>query len=263
MDTTKNIGLKKPAQEDFYSVEDFNENADIIDREMTGLKTGFENMLSETTIRVAKETGFLTEEGDVGEMLNKILQEAMRAKKQHETNKTNPHAVTKAQVGLGNVDNTSDTAKPISTATQNALNGKAASSHSHGTGNITSGTLPLARGGTGQTTLAGLKSALSLPETTTISGSGWSGVTLPGGLKICEYRTTAALSFPWTLSTGEKSGVYTLPAPPLSSWYGICCEMDNGTAALFTAASGRNIYYKWANSATSVSATIKALAFGA
>lgn len=31
---------------------------------------------------------------------------------------------TKAQVGLGNVDNTSDAAKPISTATQTALNGK-------------------------------------------------------------------------------------------------------------------------------------------
>jgi hypothetical protein len=34
----------------------------------------------------------------------------------------NPHAVTKAQVGLGNVDNTSDLDKPISTATQSALN---------------------------------------------------------------------------------------------------------------------------------------------
>ena len=34
----------------------------------------------------------------------------------------NPHRVTKAQVGLGKVDNTSDLEKPISTATQNALN---------------------------------------------------------------------------------------------------------------------------------------------
>lgn len=33
----------------------------------------------------------------------------------------NPHSVTAAQVGLGNVDNTSDLNKPISTATQNAL----------------------------------------------------------------------------------------------------------------------------------------------
>lgn len=42
----------------------------------------------------------------------------------HIADKTNPHEVTKSQVGLGNVDNTSDLNKPISTATQNALDGK-------------------------------------------------------------------------------------------------------------------------------------------
>lgn len=36
----------------------------------------------------------------------------------------NPHGVTKAQVGLGNVDNTSDLNKPVSTATQEALDAK-------------------------------------------------------------------------------------------------------------------------------------------
>lgn len=39
----------------------------------------------------------------------------------HINNKTNPHEVTKAQVGLGDVDNTSDLDKPVSTATQTAL----------------------------------------------------------------------------------------------------------------------------------------------
>lgn len=42
----------------------------------------------------------------------------------HINNKSNPHEVTKDQVGLGNVDNTSDANKPISNATQNALNDK-------------------------------------------------------------------------------------------------------------------------------------------
>jgi hypothetical protein len=42
----------------------------------------------------------------------------------HTGNTSNPHSVTKAQVGLGNADNTSDAAKPISTATQTALDGK-------------------------------------------------------------------------------------------------------------------------------------------
>lgn len=44
---------------------------------------------------------------------------------------SNPHSVTKAQVGLGSVDNTSDAAKPVSTATQTALDGKAATGHTH------------------------------------------------------------------------------------------------------------------------------------
>ena len=42
----------------------------------------------------------------------------------HTSNKNNPHNVTKEQIGLGNVDNTSDLNKPISTATQIELNKK-------------------------------------------------------------------------------------------------------------------------------------------
>lgn len=42
----------------------------------------------------------------------------------HIANQSNPHNVTKAQVGLDQVDNTSDLAKPVSTAQQTALNGK-------------------------------------------------------------------------------------------------------------------------------------------
>lgn len=43
---------------------------------------------------------------------------------EHVTKIDNPHSVTKAQVGLGNVDNTSDKLKPISNATKSALEGK-------------------------------------------------------------------------------------------------------------------------------------------
>lgn len=41
----------------------------------------------------------------------------------HTGNTSNPHSVTASQVGLGNVDNTADTDKPISTATQSAIDG--------------------------------------------------------------------------------------------------------------------------------------------
>ena len=59
----------------------------------------------------------------------------------HAGNTSNPHAVTKTQVGLSNVDNTSDLSKPVSTAVQSALDLKAASSHNQGAETITSGAL--------------------------------------------------------------------------------------------------------------------------
>lgn len=43
----------------------------------------------------------------------------------------NPHGTDKADVGLGNADNTSDADKPISTATQTALDGKTNTGHTH------------------------------------------------------------------------------------------------------------------------------------
>lgn len=50
----------------------------------------------------------------------------------HIADVANPHQVTKNQVGLGNVDNTSDANKPISTATQNALDLKYNASNPNG-----------------------------------------------------------------------------------------------------------------------------------
>ncbi len=41
----------------------------------------------------------------------------------HTSNTSNPHSVTKAQVGLSNADNTSDVDKPVSTAQRRALVG--------------------------------------------------------------------------------------------------------------------------------------------
>lgn len=51
----------------------------------------------------------------------------------HATNTSNPHSTTKAQVGLGNVDNTSDANKPVSTAQANANAAVAAAAASDAT----------------------------------------------------------------------------------------------------------------------------------
>lgn len=60
--------------------------------------------------------------------LQKQISDNLTTLTSHTSNTSNPHSVTKTQIGLGNVDNTSDANKPISTATQIALNLKADSS---------------------------------------------------------------------------------------------------------------------------------------
>ena len=56
--------------------------------------------------------------------INSKITETNANLEKHQTNKNNPHEVTKDQIGLGNVDNTSDKDKPISDATQAALDKK-------------------------------------------------------------------------------------------------------------------------------------------
>lgn len=51
--------------------------------------------------------------------------------------KTGDVALTKSDVGLTNVDNTSDANKPVSSATQTALNAKASSVHTHAIADVT------------------------------------------------------------------------------------------------------------------------------
>lgn len=53
--------------------------------------------------------------------LSRIKNEITPDIQKHENNKKNPHGVTKNQVGLGNVDNTSDMNKPVSTAQATAI----------------------------------------------------------------------------------------------------------------------------------------------
>ena len=54
----------------------------------------------------------------------KDIEDTARSLNMHIINTLNPHGITKEQLGLDNVDNTSDASKPISTATQAALDTK-------------------------------------------------------------------------------------------------------------------------------------------
>ena len=71
MQTTENLGLRKPEAGDFYNVEDMNYNSDVIDAKLKEIEDASDP----------------------------------KALGQHTNNKANPHEVTKEQVGLGNVPN--------------------------------------------------------------------------------------------------------------------------------------------------------------
>ena len=88
----------------------------------------------------AEQQRATTREGElqanISAMANTLRQETNTAVDQvrteligHTSATNNPHQVTKAQVGLSNVDNTSDANKPISIAMQTALDAKANISH--------------------------------------------------------------------------------------------------------------------------------------
>ncbi len=57
---------------------------------------------------------------DLNEKINEAGEKSSYELNEHLDDKSNPHEVTKAQVGLGNVDNTADIDKPISTAQKEA-----------------------------------------------------------------------------------------------------------------------------------------------
>lgn len=134
---------------------------DAIDKGGTGLEdhiTDYNN-----PHRVTKEQvglGKVDNTSDLEKPISIAVQEALNnikidatgyATKEELTNhindKNNPHNVTKEQIGLGNVNNTSDMNKPISTATRMALDKKADVHHSHTMTDITDlENLPIIKG---------------------------------------------------------------------------------------------------------------------
>lgn len=207
-DETKEDYIKnKPTLEHLHSAEDINSGVLSILHGGTGATTvegakqtlGIDKVPNVTTndqTPTYSDTSTLATLSS-GEKLNVALQKikcAITNLINHLNNKSNPHGVTASQVGLGNVNNTSDTNKPVSAAqataiadaksagtiAQTNLNahisnksnphgvtaaqiGAAPEQHDHSASSITSGTLnidrlpiaPVSKGGTGATTAEG------------------------------------------------------------------------------------------------------------
>ncbi len=162
MKYTKNYQFKKPDSDDAYDIQNENDNMDLIDET---LKNTVDNVDIELNAALLELRNAIA---NAQAILESLVDSKIAS---HTANKNNPHAVTLAQVlggggssvipvangGTGNssVDSTptqNSTKMVTSGGVYNALSGKAASSHNHSAANITSGTLPLSRGGLGRTT---------------------------------------------------------------------------------------------------------------
>lgn len=110
-------------------VKDLYTKAEVDEMVANAIKVESVNGMTGAVLITAEAIGALTSK-DITNKVDKVTGSSLvpdtkvTAYDSHLTNKNNPHEVTKAQVGLGNVDNTSDANKPVSTAQQTALNKK-------------------------------------------------------------------------------------------------------------------------------------------
>lgn len=148
------------------------------------------------TYTEASSIGSLTSGEKLSVAMGKIAK-AISSLISHLSNTSNPHGVTAEQVGAS------------------------ATGHKHSASDVTSGTLPINRGGTGQTTAAGIRNALGLGNTT-------------GALPIANGgtgATTRADAIKNLLSLGSNP-VVSADTPTAWNAFGNCSAYFNGSSTI-------------------------------
>ncbi len=222
--------------------------ADLVTKFWSGTKTW---RTLATDVRAVVLTGLSTATNAVIAATDSILVALGKLQAQitgHTGNTSNPHGVTKTQLTLGNVDNTSDANKPISTAQQSALNLKAPLASPALTGTPTAPTPPVGDNDTSIATTAFVaaeiasklasndamifKGTVGTGGTHTIAAfnalviynAGWAYKVIEAGTikgKVCEVgdllvatvdRASAGVDADWLVLQTNADGLVTGPA---------------------------------------------------
>jgi hypothetical protein len=161
----------------------------------------------------------------------------------------NPHGLTKTDLSLGNVENTTDAGKPISTATQTALDGKAATAHNHTGVYKAAGADETANVAAASDTVAGKSELATIAETSagtdtgrTVTPDGLAGSVF--GVRVVEIMLNAGTA----LATTDKA-YFRIPAC-MNGMKLISVAGHNGTAS-----SSGNPTFTVKNGATSMLST--------
>ncbi len=134
----------------------------------------------------------------------KTLKGHIDSNSNHASLTNNPHSVTKTQVGLDNVDNTSDTDKPISTATQTALDLKAdiaslGTASTKDVGTLANNVVQL--DGTGKLPAVDGSQLTGLPSAPVTSVAGLTGVVTLSGMGLDNVDNTSDADKPISTAT--------------------------------------------------------------
>lgn len=90
MNYTGNFNLKKPESTDSYNIDDFNENADKIDEQLSNLSNPVFDEINSISEPVSGD-GYRTTFGKIKKAISSLIS--------HLSDKNNPHAVTAEQAG--------------------------------------------------------------------------------------------------------------------------------------------------------------------
>ncbi len=157
----------------------------------------------------------------------------------HVGNTSNPHTVTKAQVGLGNVNNTADADKPISTLVANALADKASTTHNHA--GVYQPADPDLDAWAGKTAPTG--TVVGTTDAQTLTNKAEAKVAMTAN----DIDLSAGNCFTKTISTNTTLTVSSVPAS--GKFAGFILELTNGGAAVidWAASFGGSSRIKWAS----------------
>lgn len=210
MNYTANYNLKKPEGTDTVNIDDFNNNADILDTEINSINEQIDTLMIQDDSFREQINNLDTNKADLigGKVPSSQLPmiEVPEVPVQSVNNKTGNIVLVKSDVGLGNVDNTADSAKNVLGATKlttaRTINGvafdgtanitiadstKAPISHSHTKSNITDFPTSLpANGGTSAICSGNASTATTLQTARTINGVSFNGsanITIADGTK--------------------------------------------------------------------------------
>lgn len=116
---TQNYNLNKPLGSERVDVNVLNKNSDILDTTLKSISIKSEAAYNHSNSAHARTDATKTEKSNINGniLINGVETEVYR----HPLGR-NPHGLIKSDIGLGNVDNTSDINKPVSIAQQEAIN---------------------------------------------------------------------------------------------------------------------------------------------